>query len=79
MGRTAVSTQFGFMQPIAYADIQADVPQLACPTLVSTAQGSGLPTVDDTRAWQPTIPASARWSAAPRALVSAGQASQDEA
>ena len=34
IGRTAVSTQFGFMQSIAYADIQADLPQLACPTLL---------------------------------------------
>jgi hypothetical protein len=63
MGRTAVSTQFGFMQPIVYADIQTDVPQLACPTLVSTTQGRELPTVDDTRAWQPTIPALTRCSA----------------
>ena len=56
MGRTAVSTQIGFMQTIACADIRADVPQIACPTLVMTTEGSGLATVDETRAWQQTIP-----------------------
>jgi pimeloyl-ACP methyl ester carboxylesterase len=56
MGRTAVSTQLGFMQTIACADIRADVPQIACPTLVITTEGSGLATVDETRAWQQTIP-----------------------
>jgi 3-oxoadipate enol-lactonase len=56
MGRTAVSTQIGFMHTIACADIRADVPKIACPTLVITTEGSGLATVDDTRAWQQTIP-----------------------
>jgi pimeloyl-ACP methyl ester carboxylesterase len=55
MGRTAVSTQLGFMQTIACADIRADVPRIACPTLVITTEGSGLATVDETRAWQQTI------------------------
>jgi 3-oxoadipate enol-lactonase len=55
MDRTAVSTQLGFMQTIACADIRADVPQIACPTLVITTEGSGLATVDETRAWQQTI------------------------
>jgi 3-oxoadipate enol-lactonase len=56
MGRTAVSTQVGFMQTIACADIRADVPKIACPTLVITTEGSGLASVDETRAWQRTIP-----------------------
>jgi 3-oxoadipate enol-lactonase len=56
MGRTAVSTQLGFMNTIACADIRADVPKIACPTLVITTEGSGLATVDDTLAWQQTIP-----------------------
>src|SRR5215468_9443899 len=56
MGRTAVSTQLGFMQTIACADIRADVPKIACPTLVITTEGSGLASVDETRAWQQTIP-----------------------
>ena len=56
MGRTAVSTQIGFMQTIACADIRVDVPKIACPTLVITTEGSGLASVEETRAWQRTIP-----------------------
>ena len=55
MGRTAVSTQIGFMKTIACADIRADVPKIACPTLVITTEESGLATVDETRAWQQQI------------------------
>jgi pimeloyl-ACP methyl ester carboxylesterase len=55
MGRTAVSTQVGFMGTIACADIRAEVRKIACPTLVITTEGSGLATVDETRAWQQTI------------------------
>jgi pimeloyl-ACP methyl ester carboxylesterase len=55
MGRTAVSTQIGFMQTIACADIRADLPKIACPSLVITTEGSGLASVDDTRAWQQQI------------------------
>jgi pimeloyl-ACP methyl ester carboxylesterase len=54
-GRTAVSTR-GFHENHCRADIRADVPKIACPTLVITTQGSGLATVDETRAWQQTIP-----------------------
>jgi 3-oxoadipate enol-lactonase len=56
MGRTAVSTQLGFMAPIASADIRADLPKIACPTLVITTQQSALGSVDVTRAWQEQIP-----------------------
>jgi 3-oxoadipate enol-lactonase len=52
MGRTAVSTQIGFMKTIACADIRADLPKIRCPTLVITTDGSGLASVDETRAWQ---------------------------
>jgi 3-oxoadipate enol-lactonase len=58
MGRTAVSTQIGFMKTIACADIRADVPNIGCPTLVITTDGSGLASVDETRAWQQQIPGS---------------------
>ncbi|MGE3539226.1 MAG: alpha/beta fold hydrolase [Candidatus Tectimicrobiota bacterium] len=58
MGRTALSTQLGFMQTIACVDIRADVPRITCPTLVITTEGSGLASVDETRAWQQTIPGS---------------------
>ena len=55
MGRTAVSTQVGFMGTIACADIRADLPRIACPTLVITTEESGLASVGETRAWQQTI------------------------
>jgi len=56
MGRTAVSTQLGFMATIACADIRADVAQIACPTLVITTERSGLGSVEEMRAWQRQIP-----------------------
>jgi 3-oxoadipate enol-lactonase len=55
MGRTAVSTQLGFMATIACADIRADLPQIRCPTLVITTDGSGLASVAETRQWQERI------------------------
>jgi 3-oxoadipate enol-lactonase len=55
MGRTALSTQLGFMGTIACADIRADVPKIACPTLVITTEESGLATVAATRDWQQQI------------------------
>jgi 3-oxoadipate enol-lactonase len=58
MGRTAVSTQIGFMGPIGAADIRGDLPKISCPTLVITTEGSALGSVDETRAWQQQIPKS---------------------
>ena len=55
MGRTAVSTQVGFIATVAGADIRADLPKIECPTLVITTAESGLASVDATRAWQQTI------------------------
>ena len=55
MGRTAVSTQIGFMKTIACADIRADLPKIRCPTFVITTDGSGLASVEDTRVWQQHI------------------------
>jgi pimeloyl-ACP methyl ester carboxylesterase len=55
MGRTAVSTQIGFMRTIACADIRADLPMIRCPTFVITTDGSGLASVAETRAWQEQI------------------------
>ncbi len=55
MGRTAVSTQIGFMGTIACADIRADLAKITCPTLVITTEQSGLATVEETRAWQRQI------------------------
>src|SRR5262245_10654378 len=55
MGRTPVSTIVGFNATINYSDIRADVPKIACPTLVITTDESGLASVEETRAWQRTI------------------------
>jgi pimeloyl-ACP methyl ester carboxylesterase len=55
MGRTAVSTQVGFMPTIADADITDALPRIRCPTLVITTEKSGLGTVEEMRAWQQRI------------------------
>src|SRR5258708_4348888 len=55
MGRTAVSTQLGFMGTTACADIRPDIPKIACPTLVITTEDSGLGSVAYMRAWQEQI------------------------
>lgn len=55
MGRTALSTELGFNASINYSDIRADIPKIACPTLVITTEGSGLASVEETRAWQQAI------------------------
>lgn len=61
MGRTAVSTQIGFLDMVYKADafrsaaIDADLPRITCPTLVITTEGSGVASVDETRAWQEKI------------------------
>jgi pimeloyl-ACP methyl ester carboxylesterase len=58
MGRTAVSTQVGFMPTIADADITSTLPRIQCPTLVITTEGSALGSVEEVRAWQRRIPRS---------------------
>ncbi len=58
MGRTALSTQIGWMSTLAYADITADVPRISCPTLVITTEASPLASVAENRAWQELIPGS---------------------
>ncbi len=58
MGRTDMESQIGFMTHIECADIRVDLPQIPCPTLVLTSTGSGVASVDETRAWQQQIPAS---------------------
>jgi pimeloyl-ACP methyl ester carboxylesterase len=55
MGRTPVSTIVGFNAAINYSDIRADLPKIGCPTLVITTDGSGLASVEETRAWQQAI------------------------
>ena len=56
MGRTAVSSQVGFMPAIPCADIRADLTRIACPTLVLTTTENGHSSVETTRAWQRMIP-----------------------
>lgn len=58
MARTAVSTQVGFFSSIADADITDALPRIRCPTLVITTEGSGLASVEETRAWARLIPRS---------------------
>ena len=58
MGRAPLSTLVGFNASINYSDIRADVPKIACPTLVITTDESGLASVAETRAWQEQIPGS---------------------
>lgn len=56
MGRTASSTQVGFMKVIPISNIVADLPKIRCPTLVVTTEGSALGSVENTRKWQQAIP-----------------------
>ena len=55
MGRTAKSTQLGFVSTIPTWDITEDLPRIRCPTLVITTEGSALGSVDEVRAWQEKI------------------------
>jgi pimeloyl-ACP methyl ester carboxylesterase len=56
MGRTAVSTLVGFIACFNQSDISADLPRIACPTLVISTEGSALGSAEETRAWQQRIP-----------------------
>ncbi|MFH1604516.1 MAG: alpha/beta hydrolase [Pseudomonadota bacterium] len=56
MARTAVSGVLGAILPIPATDIRADLPKIACPTLVITTEGSALGSVEETAAWQQQIP-----------------------
>jgi pimeloyl-ACP methyl ester carboxylesterase len=55
MSRAPVSSLIGF-QALNYADISAEVPNIKCPTLVITTEGSGLASIEENRAWQQQIP-----------------------
>ena len=58
MGRTPLSTQLGFIRSVPAIDVRADLPSIACPTLVVTTDGSGLGSVEAVREWQQMIPRS---------------------
>jgi 3-oxoadipate enol-lactonase len=52
MGRTSGQSEIGFFSAIDMADISDDIARIACPTLVITTEGSGLASLEETRAWQ---------------------------
>ena len=56
MGRSPVSTQFGFVPLTSGSDITDDIRRIQCPTLIITTDGSALISVEDTRAWAKMIP-----------------------
>ncbi|MBV8889406.1 MAG: alpha/beta fold hydrolase [Alphaproteobacteria bacterium] len=56
MGRTAPSTQIGFIGAVGAIDVTGDLPNIRCPTLVITPERSGVRSVEATHAWQTTIP-----------------------
>ncbi len=58
MGRTALSTQLGFIRSVPGIDVRAELPRIAYPTLVVTTNGSGLGSPDAVRLWQKDIPGS---------------------
>ena len=58
MGRTASSTQLGFIGAVPKVDITQDLPAIRCPAQVITTQDNPLYSVDVVRAWQQKIPRS---------------------
>lgn len=58
MGDTALSTLQGIIAMLPDCDVTADLPAIACPTLVITTTGSGLGSVEQVRNWQRLIPRS---------------------
>jgi len=58
MGRTALSTQLGFLSSVPKVDVTPDLPNIRCPTLVLTTQGNPLYPLEKVRGWQSRIPRS---------------------
>ena len=59
MGRTALSTQIGFLCAVPTVDVTPDLPNIRCPTLVITTLENPLYPLDKVQAWQTQIPRSA--------------------
>ena len=55
MGRTPLSSVLGFVNAINFTDITPDIPNIRCPMLVITTEGSSLASVEHTRAWQQQV------------------------
>jgi pimeloyl-ACP methyl ester carboxylesterase len=58
MGRTASSTQLGFIGAVPKVDITQDLPNIRCPAQVITNQDNPLYSVEVVREWQQKIPRS---------------------
>jgi pimeloyl-ACP methyl ester carboxylesterase len=58
MGRTALSTQLGFITAVSGTDVTPDLAQIVCPTLVVAMEDSPLHPVKKVREWQTKIPRS---------------------
>jgi len=58
MGRTASSTQLGFIGAVPKVDITQDLANIRCPAQIITTQDNPLYPVDVVRAWQEKIPKS---------------------
>ena len=58
MGRTALSTQLGFISSVPKVDVTADLPNIHCPAMVITTEGNPLYPLEKVRAWQSRIPRS---------------------
>ena len=51
MGRTAKTTQLGFIANVSTLNVTGELPKIACPTLVITTEGHSLSSVEGTRIW----------------------------
>jgi pimeloyl-ACP methyl ester carboxylesterase len=56
MGRTAQSTQIGFIGAVPSVDVMPALPNIRCPTLVVTTEGSALHPPEQLRGYQRMIP-----------------------
>jgi pimeloyl-ACP methyl ester carboxylesterase len=55
MSKTQASTLEAFLKMVPTVDVTAELPRIACPTVVITTTGSGLGDVDSVKAWQEKI------------------------
>jgi|ERR1043166_2447075 pimeloyl-ACP methyl ester carboxylesterase len=58
MGRTALSTQLGFISAVPKIDVTPELPDIKCPTLVITTEQNPLYPLANVQAWQSRIPRS---------------------
>jgi pimeloyl-ACP methyl ester carboxylesterase len=56
MARTPLSTEIGFVGTINFSENPADLPRIACPTLVIVTEGSSHASVAETETWVKQIP-----------------------